>query len=127
MSVNYNTSVLTTRLQDVATAIDAGGGNGVMKLLTSGGTVLSSLSLARPCASVANGLLTFLGMSLVDPVAAAGGPATLARVEDSLGTIVISGLTVNDPSGISDIYLTPSNVIVAGQTVAITSATIQGN
>lgn len=98
-----------------------------MRLLNSGGSILSTLQLARPCSIVALGVLTFSGMSLVDPAASASGIATQARIEDSTGIIVISGLTVNDPSGISDIYLTPDATIVAGQTVAITSATITGN
>lgn len=126
MSVNYNISVRTARLQDVADAIDAGGANGNLRLLNSGGTILSTLQLARPCAVVALGVLTFSGLSLVDPAAAASGIATQARIEDSTGIVVISGLTVNDPSGTSDIYLTPDATIVAGQTIAITSATITG-
>lgn len=126
MSVDYNVSVLTARLQEVAAAIDASG-NGNMRFLDSGGNVLSTLQLPTPMGSAAGGVLTFAGMSLVDPAAAASGTATRARIEDGAGTIVISGLTVNDPSGISDIYLTPTNVIVAGQTIAITAASITGN
>lgn len=122
MSVNYNTAVLNSRLQDVANAIDAGPSNGFLRLLLAGGTVASSFQLARPCASVAGGVLTFLGMSLIDPSAAATGTAAGARFETSAGTVVISGLVINQ-----DITLSPSAFITAGQTVAITAATITGN
>lgn len=127
MSVDYNITVLTNRLQQVVNAIDAGATNGVMRLLNSGGTTLSSLSLARPCGVASGGVLTFSGMSLIDPAAAAGGAAARARVEDGDGNTVISGLTVGTVGSTSDIVMSPSNVITAGQTVAITAASITGN
>ncbi len=75
--------------------------------------------------TVANAIGTFNGMSLVDPGAAGSGSIVGARIEDSLGNAVITGLTVST-SG-SDIIMSPTNAIVAGQTVAITAATITGN
>lgn len=125
MSVDYATSVLTTRLQVVINAIDAGATNGWLRLLTSGGSVLSSLQLARPMGVASVGVLHFNGLSLIDPAAATAGTAELARVEDGDGNVVISGLTVG--GGGNDIVLTPTNVIAAGQTIAITAATITGN
>lgn len=127
MSANYNVNVRNSRLQDVANAIDAAGGHGVLRLLDAASKILSSLQLARPCGTVTNGILSFNGLALIDPAAAAGGTATGARCEDSIGTIVISGLTVNNPSGPSDIFLSPTSDIAAGQTIAITAATITGN
>lgn len=127
MSVNYNTTVLTSRLQQVINAIDAGPSNGFLRLLDLVGNILSSLQLARPCAIAANGVATFQGMSLIDPSAAHGGAARFARVEDSTGIVVISGLTVGGSGDATDILLSPSTTITAGQTVAITSATITGN
>lgn len=127
MSVNYPVSILNQRLTNVANAIDAGGGNGVMRLLDSGGGILSSLALSRPAATVANGYLTFNSLPLIDPAAAASGNAAFSRIEDSLGNIVISGLTVTGISTSADIAMSPSNVITAGQTVAISFASIQGN
>lgn len=124
MSVNYNTSVLNSRLQDVANAIDAGGAPGVLRLLDAVGNVVSSLGFALPCGVVAGGVLTFT-VSLLD-VAATGGTAVSARCEDSTGTTVISGLTVSAAPG-TDIVLSPTNVIGAGQVVAITAASITGN
>jgi len=127
LSVNYSITVLTNRLQQVVNAIDAGATNGVLRLLNSGGTTLSSLSLARPCGVAASGVLTFSGMSLIDPAAAATDSATVARVEDGDGNTIISGLTVGTAGSTSEIVMSPTNFITAGQTVAITAASITGN
>lgn len=124
MSVNYNTSVLNSRLQDVANAIDAGGGPGVLRLMDNGSAILASLSFSQPCGTVAGGVLTFTP-SLIDPAAVGSGAATIAQCEDSTGTVIISGLTV-DTAG-ADIVLSPTNVITAGQVIAITAASITGN
>ncbi len=125
MSPNYNVNVINSRLQVVTSAIDAGAAAGNLKLLDSIGTTLSTLALSKPSGSIAGGILTFLGMSLVDPAAAASGTATAARIEDSTGTTVISGLTVGTFG--TDIVLSPTNVITAGQTIAITTGIITGH
>lgn len=125
MSVNYALSIENSRLQLVANAIDAGGANGVMRLLDGSGNVLSSLLLARPCGAVAADYLTFAGMSLIDPSAGGTGAALAARVEDSTGATIISGLTVGTAG--TDIILSPTNFIKAGQAIAIQQATIKGN
>ena len=126
MSVNYSPSVITNRLQQVLNAIDGGASNGFMRILDAGGNILSSLQLARPSAINANGVLTFQGMSLIDPSAAGTGQAIGARFEDSSGNIIISGLTIGS-SVSADIQMTPNNQINAGQTVAVTAATITGH
>lgn len=126
MSVDYNTTLLTNRLQLVVNAIDAGVTNGNMRLLSIGGGVLSSVQLSRPVGVAAGGVLTFNGLSLIDPAASASGTAQRARVEDGNGNIIISGLTVSGGAP-ADIVLTPTNIIVVGQTVAIVAATITGN
>lgn len=125
MSVNYNTAVLNARLQEVADAIDAGGSAGVLRLLDGGGSILSSLPMNFPCGAVAGGVLTFTGMSLIDPSAAGSGSVAAARCEDSTGTTVISGLTVG--TTLADIIMSPTNLITAGQVIAITAASITGN
>ena len=122
MPVDYSTTVLTERLQQVINNIDAGPSSGFMRLTDSGGNVLSSFQLQKPSATITGAVLTFSGLSLIDPAAAASGQAALARVEDSTGIIVIHGLQVG-----SDIFLTPTATITAGQTVALTAATITGN
>ena len=126
MSVNYPVSLINTRLTDVVNAIDAASPPGTLRLLNSGGTTLSSLQLAKPCGTVASGVLTFNGLSLVDPAAAASGTATGARIEDGSGNTIISGLTVG-ANGTFDIVLSPTATIVAGNTIAITAATITGH
>lgn len=126
MSVNYSLSVINNRLQQVVNAIDAGASNGFMRILDIGGNILSSLQLSRPSATITNGVLTFQGMSLIDPSAAGSGFATGARFEDSSGNVVISGLTVGS-SVSADIQITPTNQIIAGETVAVTAATITGH
>lgn len=122
MSVNYSVPLRTSRLQLVINAIDAGASNGFMRLLDIGGNVLSSLQLSRPSATVANGVASFNGLALIDPAAAVGGSVAFARMDDSNGNIVISGLTLNQ-----DFFLQPTSIIAAGQTIAITAATITGN
>lgn len=126
MSVNYNLTVRTNRLQQGINATDAGATNGWLRLLNSGGTILASFQLARPSATAANGVATFNGLSLIDPAATGGDFATAARTEDGDGNTIISGLTVGTGST-SDIVMSPTNFITAGQTVAITAASITGN
>lgn len=122
MSVNYNTSVLNSRLQDVANAIDAGGGPGVLRLLDSGSNIVVSMPMSSPCGTVSGGVLTFTTATLFGT--AAGGTAISAQCEDSTGTVVISGLTVDIAD--ADIILSPTNIITGGQVVALTAASIIG-
>ena len=129
MSVQYNQTAINDRLQGVVTAIDAGGGNGSLKLLTNSATILSTISLARPSGTVNGGILTFSG-TLLDPSAANTGAAFEGRVYDSNGTAIITGLTVGIPLSGDDILLTNglnSTVIAAGQVVQVLSAQIQGS
>lgn len=127
MSVNYNLTVRNNRLQQGESAIDAGGANGVLRLLDGSGNILSSLPLARPAGVVSGAVLQFQGLSLIDPAAASSGVAVGARIEDSNGIAVVSGLTVGGVGATTDIVFSPTNTIVAGQTVAIQQATITGN
>ena len=124
-SVDYTIAMRTSRLQLVANAIDGGASAGFLRLLDSSGTTLSSFQLQRPVGVVANSVLVFDGLPLIDPAATVAGTATRARVEDSGGNIVISGLAVGGPN--PDIFLGPTNAIAVGQTLAITAATITGN
>lgn len=126
MSVVYPVSLINTRLTDVVNAIDAAVPPGTLRLLNAGGATLSSLQLAKPSGTVAAGVLSFSGLALIDPAAAVSGIATGARIEDGNGTTVISGLTVGTGST-SDIILSPTAAIVAGNTIAITVATITGH
>lgn len=123
MAVTYSTAAKTARMNAVITQIDAGAGAGTIEIGTSGmGTVLAILTLADPCGSAASGVLTFdFDPDIADSSANATGTAAEARIKDSDGTVIISGLTVGT-SG-TDIVL-DSTSITAGQSVTLTTGTI---
>lgn len=122
MAVTYTTAVKTARMNAVKDQIDAGAGAGVLEIGTSGmASVLATITLADPCGTVTNGVLTFSGMPRSDTSADASGTAAAARIRDSNNTDIVTGLTVGT-SG-TDIIL-DSVSITAGQTVTINSATI---
>jgi hypothetical protein len=110
LSVDYSLTVRNNRLTQVVNAIDGGTTNGYLRLLDGRGSTISSFQLSRPCGLVSGGVLTFSGMSLIDPAASGSSYAVAAR----------TGPT-------SDIIMNPTNFITAGQTVALTAATITGN
>lgn len=129
MSVTYSQAAVNARLSGVVSTIDGGGSNGVLRVRTAGGTTLSSIALSRPCGTVSGGILTFTG-TLLDPLAAATGLADNARVEDSTGSVVISGLTVGIPLSGADVIMSNglnSTLISSGQAVALLSAQITGS
>ena len=123
MAVTYSTAVKTARMQAVIDLIDAGAGAGTLEIGTTGmGTVLATITLADPSGAAASGVLTFdFSPAVSDNSADASGTAAAARIKDSNGTVIISGLTVGT-SG-TDIVL-DSTSITAGQTVQLTSGTI---
>lgn len=123
MSVIYSTAVKNSRMDAVSAAIDGGAGAGVIQIGTANmGTVLATITLADPCAAAAaNGVLTFSGFPRSDTSADATGTAAAARVRDSDGNDIITGLTVGTAN--SDINL-DSVSITAGQTITLNSATI---
>lgn len=128
MAVTYSPEAINERLNGVISAIDSGGSNGRFKL-RSGNTTLSTISLARPCGTVSGGVLIFSG-ALLDPSATATGLADNAIVENSNGTVMISGLTVGIPlSGFNVIMSNGLNstLISSGQAVALLSAQITGS
>lgn len=122
MPANYNTNVKNSRLTVVRDAIDGGPAAGVLQIGTAGfATVLADITLADPCGTVAAGVLTFSGFPRSDTSANASGTAAVARIRDSAGTDVVTGLTVGT-SG-TDIIL-DTTTITAGQQVQINSAAI---
>lgn len=124
MAIVYSTTLTNTRLTDVINAIDAGPGNGKLKIGTAAmATVLSTIVLAKPCATVNNRVLTFSGVPLVDASAATNGTAAAARIEDSTGSIVVSGLTVGTVG--TDIIINQVS-ITTGDVVTMLSGTITG-
>lgn len=124
MSVNYPVAVINARLTDVANAIDAGGAAGACRLYDSASTLISTLTLGFPSGAVAGGVLTFTG-AWVDNAAVATGAPVSAIISDSNGNQVITGLTVGTGSSAYDIVLSNAT-ITAGQSVAITPASITG-
>lgn len=122
MAITYATDVKTARMNAVVTEIDAGASAGVLQIgTTSMGTVLAEITLNDPCGTVTSGVLTFSGFPKSDTSANATGTAAAARIRDSDGNDVITGLTVGT-SG-TDIIL-DSVSITSGQTVTLTSASI---
>jgi hypothetical protein len=122
MAIVYTTAVKSARMTAVVNQIDAGSSAGVLQIGTTGmGTVLAEITLADPCGTVSNGVLTFSGFPRSDTSANNTGTAAAARIRDSNGTDIITGLTVGTTG--SDINL-DSVSITAGQTVTITSASI---
>lgn len=123
MAVIYATALKTTRLQDVIDAIDSGSGAGYIEICSAGyASVLATIPLADPCGSVTDDVLTFdTTPALEDTSADNSGTAEIARIKDSDGNIVVSGLTVGT-SG-ANINFT-SVTFVATEPVKITSAAI---
>ena len=124
MAVTYSTAAKNARLDAVRVLIDAGAGPGVLQIGTAGmAAVLAEFTLVDPSApSAASGILTFdFDPDISDTVANNTGVAAAARIRDSDGTDVITGLTVGEAA--SDIILDNTD-INAGQTVTITAGTI---
>lgn len=124
MSVTYNTTLKNTRMNAVVAAIDNGGAGSLLFGDSSGfggANLLAVIDFNSTCGTVSGGVLTFNSTPLVCASAADTGNATQAEVEDGVGHVVISGLTVGT-SG-SDINLS-STSIVSGQSVTITAATL---
>lgn len=120
MTVTYATALKNTRMNAVVSAIDAGSSNGKIEICSAAyAAVLAAVPLADPCGSVSGGVLTFTMPQSV--AAAASGTAAIARMKDSDGNVVVSGLTVGLSA--ADIVL-DSLSITAGQTVSISSATL---
>jgi hypothetical protein len=124
MGVIYAASLRTSRMTAVQAAIDAGSGPGTLEIGSAGmSTVLAVLTLSDPCGTVAGDTLTFNAITQ-DSSADNTGTAAAARIKDSSGAIVISGLTVGTSS--ADIILSNTS-ITAGQVVPMTSAAITHN
>lgn len=127
MAVIYSTAAKNARLQGVIDTIDAGSGPGVLQIGTAGmGTVLASIVLADPCGTVSGGVLTFSGFPRSDTSADADGTAAAARIRDSDGNDVITGLTVGTVGSGADILFESVSFNV-GEVITLNSATITAN
>lgn len=124
MSVVYDISLKNTRMSAVVSAIDNGGAGSLLFGTSSGfggANLLATITFNATCGTVSGGVLTFSGTPLVDSSAANTGTAAEGEVEDGVGHVVISGLTIGTST--TDIVLS-STSIVSGQSVTITAATI---
>lgn len=107
----------------VITAIDAGAGPSTLEICSAGyAVVLATIALADPSFSESGGVITMAGVPRSDSSADATGTAALARIKDSSGNVVVSGLTV-DSLATGDIQLN-SIAITVGKPVTITAGTI---
>lgn len=120
MAIIYSTAVKNARMQAV---VDAIGTTGVLEIGTTGmASILATIPLANPAATVSAGVLTFSGVPRSDVSADNTGTAAVARIRTATGgTDIITGLTVGLSA--SDIILDSLN-ITTGQTVTINAATI---
>lgn len=120
MPVTYSTAAKAARMQAIADLIDAGSSFGRIEIGTSlMGTVLAAIPLAKPCGIVAGAVLTMSGFPKSDTDADAAGTAVAARVVDSDGNVIMSGLSVGVASG--DVRI--DNLSIAlHQTVTLASA-----
>lgn len=125
MAVNYRASLKTTRMTAVRDDIDSGGAAGRLEICSAGyAAILATVTLGYSGAStgtISGDVLTLAGFPRSDTSADNSGTAAVARIRNSAGADIVTGLTVG-LSG-SDINL-DSLSITAGQTVTINSATI---
>jgi hypothetical protein len=106
----------------VIAGVDAGSGPGTLEICTASyASVLATITLDDPSFAESGGVITMAGVPRSDTSADATGIAAVARIKDSNGTVIISGLTVGTAG--ADINLN-SVSIAAGQTVTITAGNI---
>lgn len=124
MTVVYSTTVKNNRLTQVVNNTDAAAGFGTIVIGTSalsGATgVLATITLQKPSATVASGVLTIAGTPL-STTASATGTAAKAELRDSTGLVIASGLTVGTSA--TDIIINATAISV-GQTVQLNSGSI---
>lgn len=123
MAVTYSNAAKEDRLEAVIALIDAGSGPGYIEIGTAAmASVLATITLAKPSGTATDGTLTFdFDPDVSDTSADNDGTAAAARIKDSDGNVVISGLTVGTAA--TDIVL-DSVSITTGQTVTLTTGTI---
>jgi glutamate mutase epsilon subunit len=129
MAVRIADTVRNTRIDSIRAAIDAGAGNGLLRIYagskpgTKGGTpagaLLAELTCAKPCGTSSGGVLTF-SVPFSDTSANNTGTAAFFYLTDSTGAYVAEG---DCAVSASDLNLTTTS-IVATQPVQVTSLTI---
>jgi hypothetical protein len=131
MTLGINTTTRNNRLNQIKTAIDAGGAAGFLRVYdgtrpATGGTatnLLAQLALSYPCAASASGGVLTLS-AITSATAGATGTATWGRIVDSTGAFV-ADCSVGT-SGAD--YILNTTSITSGVQVSCTSASLtEGN
>jgi len=117
MAVTYITTLKTTRMQDVVTAI---GTSGKLVIMTAADAVLCTIALSSTAGTVSNGVLTFSGTPLTG-TATGAGTAAKAKITTSADADVITGLTVSTTG--ADVNLSTTTIAV-NNVISLTAASI---
>ncbi len=118
MALTYATAVKTARITATRDQV----ANGTLEIGTTGfGSVLAIFGLDADAGSIAGDTWT-LEFDANTVAAAATGVAAEARIKNSGGTVLITGITVGEGSGMVNLDNTDIN---SGQNVTLTSGTIQ--
>ena len=122
MAITHPTTVRNALANSIDDQVNQGSTYGKLKILTSGDTVLATVTLQDPAFGAANtGVITLAGVPLSDTSADATGTAAKFTVTDSDDTIIFTGsagLTGASPDLVLD-----NTSFVAGQTFTITALT----
>ena len=121
MAVNYSSTLKSTRMAAVITAIDAHASPATIEICTAAfAAVLVTITLADPSFTESGGVITMAGVPK-SGVAANTGTAAVARIKEGGGTTIVNNLSVGTSA--TDIVLNSAS-ITSGQTVTITAGTI---
>lgn len=125
MAVIYGATTRTARMNAVETALDGGSGAATLEIGTTGmASILVTFTLSDPAGAVVGDVLT---ASTMPKTATAGnsGAAAEARLKDSAGNIIVSGLTVGTAA--TNVIISPTTTITSGQTCNLTALTLTHN
>jgi hypothetical protein len=123
MAVTYSTALKNKRMSAVGVLIDGTNGLGRIELGPAGmGTILVTINFPFPCisGSATAGAITFAGFPLTG-TAVSSGTLGAARLLDSAGTVIISGLSVSAAG--TEVIVDNSSVVTA-QLVVLSSIVI---
>ena len=125
MAVTYTTAVKNARMTATLGEIDGGvaSGGGTLEIGTTGmAAVLVTFTLTDPAGTVTGDTLNFDFDPDLNASASGNGTASAARIKDSDGTNVITGMTVGTTG--TDVVL-DSISLTSGQSVTLTLGSIQ--
>jgi hypothetical protein len=122
MAITHSTAARNAAANAILAILNTGSGTAAGKLVfkTTGGSVLSTLPLSTTAFGAASSGVATANAITSDGAAAGTGTATKFELQDRDGNPTVLGAVGNGSGG--DINLS-SNVITAGDTVAMTSLT----